>query len=203
MRVTRETQAKTRARILKAGRALFSKEGLEGTTTRALATRARIATGTLFNYFPTKEALAAAIVTEDLEQAGEEFESRSCVGDGLEETLFAQVAVQLRHLAPHRRWLADVLETGTSLLRLDGGGEGTALRVRQLERVQQLLTESQSSRDAAERAITLHLYWSLYLGVLDFWSRDDSHNQEATLALLDRSMNLFCKSLDEEAGGKR
>ena len=46
--------------------------------------------------------------------------------------------------------------------------------------------------------LSLHLYWSLYLGVLSFWARDTSHNQEATLALLDRSIRLFCRALREE-----
>ena len=39
---------------------------------------------------------------------------------------------------------------------------------------------------------------TLYLGVLAFWSRDGSERESATLALLDRSVRLFCRALDEE-----
>ena len=47
----------------------------------------------------------------------------------------------------------------------------------------------------------LHLYWTLYLGVLDFWTRDETEHQQATLALLDRSMALFVRGLREDASG--
>ena len=43
--------------------------------------------------------------------------------------------------------------------------------------------------------VAIHLYWTLYLGVLAFWSQDTSPNQEDTLVLLDQSMRLFTASL--------
>ena len=39
--------------------------------------------------------------------------------------------------------------------------------------------------------MAMHLYWTLYLGVLAFWSRDESPNQEETLVILDQSLRLF------------
>jgi hypothetical protein len=35
------------------------------------------------------------------------------------------------------------------------------------------------------------LYWTLYTGVLAFWSKDASPRQEDTLALLDQSLAMF------------
>jgi hypothetical protein len=35
------------------------------------------------------------------------------------------------------------------------------------------------------------IYWALYVGVLSFWARDSSPKQEDSLAMLDRSMNMF------------
>ncbi len=40
-------------------------------------------------------------------------------------------------------------------------------------------------------AIALQLYWTLYTGVLTFWSDDKSPHQEDTLALLDQSLQMF------------
>ena len=48
------------------------------------------------------------------------------------------------------------------------------------------------------RRPVLHLYWTLYLGVLAFWSRDESENQEDTLLVLDRSMHLFAQTVRSE-----
>jgi hypothetical protein len=43
--------------------------------------------------------------------------------------------------------------------------------------------------------VAMHLYWTLYLGILSFWTQDQSPNQEDTLVLLDQSMRLFADSL--------
>lgn len=54
------------ARIEKAGRALFAKRGFDATTTRAIAERADIGTGTLFLYFPKKEDLLVHLFHSDI-----------------------------------------------------------------------------------------------------------------------------------------
>ena len=78
------------------------------------ARAAGIASGTLFNYFPTKEAVAQALVREAYESAAAAFES-DVHGQGaqplsLEEELFAHVAAVLRRLKPFRKYTASVLE---------------------------------------------------------------------------------------------
>ena len=62
MRVTAEQKAITRRRILDVAVKLFRSNGYEATTTRDIAVAAEIATGTLFNYFPTKEAIVGSLV---------------------------------------------------------------------------------------------------------------------------------------------
>src|SRR5258708_4373297 len=74
MRVTAETKAATRQRILEAARQLFASNGFEAATTRDLADAAGIASGTLFNYFPTKEAILASLAAEAASSAHNEFE---------------------------------------------------------------------------------------------------------------------------------
>ncbi len=53
-----ENKAETKKRILAAALDLFSKKGFYQTTTKEISTKAKIAEGTLFNYFKTKEDLA-------------------------------------------------------------------------------------------------------------------------------------------------
>lgn len=55
------------ARILEAGRELFSRDGFDATTTRAVAQRAGIGTGTLFLYFPEKRDLLLRLFKDDIE----------------------------------------------------------------------------------------------------------------------------------------
>src|SRR5262249_49862822 len=95
MRVTRETKNATRQRILETARKLFVSEGFESATTRDIADAAGIASGTLFNYFPTKEAVLASLVADAIEGMDGDFLNADAPGS-LEEDLFAFVAAGLR-----------------------------------------------------------------------------------------------------------
>jgi AcrR family transcriptional regulator len=56
-------------RIVSAATDLFSTTGFERTTMDAIAEKAEVSRGTLFNYFPTKEALLIPFVQELYEQS--------------------------------------------------------------------------------------------------------------------------------------
>ena len=186
MRVTAETKEATRDAILQSARRLFSEQGFDATTTRDIAQDANIATGTLFNYFETKEAIVASMAVEslgdslaadDLEQAGT-----------LEESLFALVAKSLRKLKPLRKYLPALLTTSLSPLANGTDGSTASLRLMQLEAAARLAARHGCGEPSA---VALQLYWALYIGVLVFWASDRSPKQEDTLALIDDSVNMF------------
>ncbi len=196
MRVTAQKKKQTRRRIVDSARNLFNDKGFEQATTRDIAEAAGIAAGTMFNYFPTKEALAMSIVCETLDQAGSEFEGRLRGDESLDEALFAHVAVGLRHLAPHRNYVGEVLEAALSPFAKDAVCEqAQQLRVSHLETVRELIGSRGQPTTPSPSVVTMHLYWSLYLGVLSFWATDESTKQEDTLVVLDQSMRLFVASL--------
>ena len=58
----------TRAIILESARTLFDESGFDKTTIRAVANRAGVGTGTIFNYFPDKPSLLIAALLDDLEK---------------------------------------------------------------------------------------------------------------------------------------
>src|SRR5712691_7332911 len=106
MRVTAETKEATRTAILDATRTLLKEQGWENVSTREIAAAAGIANGTLFNYFPTKEAIVGALVADALKRGN------GATHDGsVEEQLFALVAAGLRRLRPYRRFLTYVIDT--------------------------------------------------------------------------------------------
>src|SRR5690349_7299429 len=105
MRVTAETRAKTKERILEAAQRLFAGQGYDATTTRDIARAAGIATGTLFNYFAAKEEIVACQAGEALERAHADFDRRAGESRSLDEDLFAFVAAGLRRLKPLRKHL--------------------------------------------------------------------------------------------------
>lgn len=207
MRITEEAKHATRGRILDAARRLFASQGFDEATTRDIARAAGIATGTLFNYFATKEAIVMTLVAEALAQGQARFDRQQRDGTSLEERLFAFVAAGLRELKPYRRFLRPALETSLSpLAQSTGNGEGESIRVGQLEAVERIA--GRHDVDLAGSPVALQLYWTLYTGVLAFWATDTSPNQEETLGLLDQSLAmyvtwLFPQNSRETASGAR
>jgi AcrR family transcriptional regulator len=191
MRITTEAKVATRERIIKAAARLFRKNGWESTTTRGIASAAGIATGTLFNYFESKEAIVAALIGEALERAEQEVRNRD---ESLEEKLFTFIWTELASLRTYRTFLADAAESILSpLRRYSRESAGDSIRANHLEAVEQILISH--GIPGPLQAVTMQLYWTLYLGVFAHWATDDSPKQEDTLALLDHSLKLFVTSL--------
>src|SRR5687768_6913790 len=190
MRVTAQTKAATRKLILQTARRLFAENGYENTRTRDIAQAAGIASGTLFNYFQTKDAIVACLACEAIAEAAPERAERDQGKNPstLEEDLFELVATGLRKLKPLRKHLPALLETSLSPLATSRSSESASLRVIHLEAVCALAAEHGFG---PLQPIALQLYWTLYTGILVFWASDSSPKQEDTLALVDVSLDMF------------
>lgn len=194
MRVTAETKSATRHQILDSAASLFARDGWQSATTRAIALEAGIATGTLFNYFSTKEAIAATLIAEALEQAGEAFRAGRRPDDSLEADLFLLIWSGLRSLREFRNFLGPAAATIFSpLARQTADSPGDAIRLGHLELMHSILISHGFPSDLP--AVTMQLYWTLYMGVFAYWTADDSPGQEDSLALLDQSLKLFTAAL--------
>jgi len=193
MRITAQAKTETRDRILTEAARLFHDRGWENATTRDIAAAAGIANGTLFNYFPSKEAIAAALIEDATAAAFDNFQKRRTGAESLAEDLFSFVWGGLKSLRKFRKFLAPALDIVFSPLaqptRIDAGA---ALRARHLESVSRILQDHGVQLPLS--AVIQQLYWTLYLGVLAFWAADNSPHQEDSLALLDRSLRLFAGS---------
>lgn len=203
VRVTEEVKNATRRRILDAARELFTTLGFAQATTRDLARAARIASGTLFNYFPSKEAIATDLVDEALRRGEAAFGERADEGRSLDEDLFAYVAAGLRALRPCRCFVRAVLETGLGPIARPppgraGSDEEATAQARHLETVYSLAVRHGHDELSP---MSLQLYWTLYTGVLTFWSDDASPHQEDSLALLDQSLRMFVGWLAQGSDG--
>jgi NADH dehydrogenase len=193
MRITAETKEATRQTILDVSRALLRDHGWANVSTRDIAAAAQIANGTLFNYFPTKEAIVGALVADALAEANRApREARS-----EEEQLFTLIAAGLRKLRPYRSFLPYVIDA------ILAPAERTA-RSHDTDRIRdEHLAEVEEIVGDALTPVQRHLYWTLYSGVVTFWVRDASPKQEQTLALLDQSISLFVTSLERSAHERR
>jgi AcrR family transcriptional regulator len=190
MRITAEARIETRQNVVRAARKLFVTKGWDRTTTRGIAEAAGIATGTLFNYFDSKEAIVAELISDALVKAQEEVDRRWSAGQSIEEELFSLVWTELASLREYRKFLPAAAEMILSPLRRPvHDSRGDSIRNNHLEAVERLMARHGVNRPAP--ALTMQLYWTLYLGVFAHWASDESPKQEDTLALLDQSLKLF------------
>src|SRR3954464_11536984 len=75
-----------RAQLLAAAREVLAQHGYERTTVSSIASKASVAQGTFYLYFPSKEALPAALselVAEQMGAAAERAAERGTLEDGL------------------------------------------------------------------------------------------------------------------------
>ena len=199
MRISSNAKAATRQRILDSATTLFKSEGWHNATTRSIAVAAGIATGTVFNYFPTKESIVAAIITEAIDRAEDEFPTAQTQQYSLEADLFTLIWSGFSKLREYRSFLAPAAESIFSpLARPSDARAGDAIRVGHLEKVQEIITTHGFT--APRSTVAVQLYWTLYLGVFAFWAADESPGQEDTLALLDQSLKLFVSTLGIDQG---
>lgn len=139
-RLTAERRDQVRARLLEEAARHFARDGLERAGVDAISTDAGYAKGTLYNYFPSKEALFGAVIEEGARRAAQRYETApggSSVRERLlaivradltvlrEEEAFVQVIVReamgfrpetypliLEHLAPFLGKVIEILEAG-------------------------------------------------------------------------------------------
>jgi AcrR family transcriptional regulator len=202
MRVTAQAMQSTRRSLIRAARGLFVKKGWEYTTTRRIAKTAGVAAGTLFNYFDSKEAIAAELISEALQHAQEVVETRLRRGETVEEELFSLIWTELANLREYRKFLPAAAETIFSpLRRITSGSPGESLRRNHLEAVDRVIARHGGALPLTD--VTLQLYWTLYLGVFAHWATDDSPHQEDSLAVLDQSLKLFVPLLNRPSERKK
>jgi len=130
------------ARIEAAGRALFARHGFHGTTTRAIAERAGIGSGTLFLYFPEKKDLLVHLFHRDIAAVEAEIfaslPAAAPVGVQLEHVFGRLYAYYARDLALSRVFIQELL-----FLEASRRERVTAFTVDFLRRLAELIATAQ------------------------------------------------------------
>jgi AcrR family transcriptional regulator len=181
----------TRDRITTAALSLFASRGFDRTTTKAIATKARVAEGTVFNYFATKEDIALYFFEQEVDAAiAAVRKNRRLRKASLEEKLFALVQSQIEYLSPYENFIgAAFVQALRPSSTLAFGARAFALRARYLSFVQELIDESLPKNALNTMTwIAPHAFWIYYLGILLYWLHDQSRGKQNTLAFLDRSL---------------
>jgi AcrR family transcriptional regulator len=182
-----------RTRIVDAALALFQTKGFDATTTRQIAKKAKLAEGTIFNYFETKEDIALHFFELEVDQAIATVRGNPRLRRApLEEKLFALIEAQLEFLAPYEKFIgAAFVHALRPTSRIAFSMRALDLRNRYIAFVQELMQDSDSIPAGSLLTwIAPSAFWIYYLGILLYWLNDPSKGKQHTLALLDRSLTL-------------
>src|SRR5256885_7893510 len=199
-----QNKAAIRKRIVTSALSLFQTKGFDATTTKAIARKAGIAEGTVFNYFRTKEDIALHFFEQEVDQAIASVRNNSRLRKApLEEKLFALVHAQLEFLAPYEKFIGaafiHALKPASPLGIFSHRAQ--ELRHRYGGFVQELMEESLPRQKQNPLAfLAPDAFWIYYPEALLYWLHDSSPGKQHTLAFLDRSLVIGVSFLKQ---GKR
>ena len=189
-----EKKQSTRQAILRAALALFAQKGFYQTTTKAISRKAKIAEGTLFNYFETKEDLALYFFEQELVGITEWYQRDKRVrGAPLAEKLFSIIHHLLERLGPYEDFIGAVylraLQPSSKLspLRL----QSQEHNLRYLRFVREVLADAEAGEEIPRVGdIGAYAFGLFHLAMITYWLQDRSPGKEQTLALLDRCLKM-------------
>jgi len=192
--VRAEKKEKTRKAILRAALELFAKQGFYRTTTKAIARKAGIAEGTLFNYFPTKEDLALYFFEDELDEVIAWYGKDKRVNRApLPEKLFAIIQHFLDRLTPYEEFIGAVylraLSPASKLSPVSLPSQERNLRY--LKFIRGILEEAEAAEEIpAVGDFGAYGFSVFHLAMITYWLQDASKGKEATLAMLDRCLKI-------------
>lgn len=189
-----ENKEKTKQAILQAALELFAQHGFYRTTTKAISSRAKIAEGTLFNYFETKEDLALYFFEQELAELIEWYARDARVQAApLPEKLFAVIHHLLERIGPYEEFIGAVylraFQPASRLSPLSIQSQEQNLRY--LRFVRDILAEAAAEGEIPKVGdLGAYAFSLFHLAVITYWLQDRSPGKEPTLALLDRCLKL-------------
>ncbi len=194
-----ENKEKTRQAILRAALGLFAEKGFYRTTTKAISRKAKIAEGTLFNYFETKEDLALYFFEQELAGIIDWYERDTRTRSApLPEKLFGIIHHLLERLSPYEDFIGAVylraLQPSSKLSPLSLQSQEQNLRY--LRFIRGLLAEAAVRGEIPSVGdLGAYAFGLFNLAVISYWLQDSSPGKEKTLALLDRCLKLGTTTL--------
>ncbi len=184
----------TRARILHAALDCFREKGFDETTMRDVASRAGMALGAAYYYFPSKDAIVLAFYKQAQDDLAPRMEEVLASARDLRERLRGVILLKLEYFAASRRLLgALAAHTDPSHPLSPFGNQTEEIRVRDIAFFAQALEGHAVKKDLAARLPGI--LWMFQMGIILFWIYDHSAEQARTRAVLEKSLQLIHRLL--------
>jgi AcrR family transcriptional regulator len=185
--MTTKKAAETERRILDAALDLFREEGFDQATMRSIATRAKVATGAAYYYFPSKDAIVLAFYERSCAEMQPRIAEALEGAAGFEAQLCALIRVKLEYFAPNRGVLRALLKNGAEPKHPLSPFSPETKAIRDID----LGWFARLARDGGVRVPRdlepelPGVLWMFQMGVIFFWVTDESPAQVRTARLLE------------------
>lgn len=192
-----------RRRIMDAARAVFIEHGYEAATTREIALRAEVSTGTVFVYARDKRDLLLQVVDDELAAVNVKGQLLMARSGPLLERLMAYFKLRYRYWASEPRLARPALRETAEFLTpapLDGaearrfyaGAPLALVHIEEMVRAAQVSGEVDAKVPADEVA---SLIFSLYLIEVRRWLHDETPRLASGIARLETVLGLFFRGV--------
>jgi AcrR family transcriptional regulator len=205
MKISKDKKAENRRTIIEAAATLMGEKGFKAATMRQIARSAGLGEATIYNYFPTKEAILYAFYEDhmlaciDQLKAVPQFETFS-----LQEQLQTLINTSLELYLPHREFVGQ-----TFRLALLGASRDWShvkpIRKAFLSAIQDILAAAEEVGEIPAQVfqdLLGQFFMDAYIGVVLYWLRDRSDGFENTTVLTDRGLDLCCALLKAGVANK-
>jgi AcrR family transcriptional regulator len=185
----------TRTRILDAALTLFRERGFDETTMRDVAAAAGMATGAAYYYFRSKEELVMALYARNAEEARTLVPSAIDRTGDLKKRIRAVIDTTFEQFAEHRRLFRALVRIGMDPAHplSPFGNETAPMREQGIAFFRRALEGTRVPKDLQDELP--RLLWLYQLGLILFWTYDESPEQRRTRRLVEGSLELVVRMI--------
>ena len=194
-KTTPAKREQTRQHILDTALDLFLKQGFEKTTMRAIAAEASLSLGAAYYHFQSKEELVLAFYQQTAEEAREQNVAFFATTRDFKKRFQAILDFKLQQLRPYRSLIKVLVQQAADLQHplSPFSAETEAIREDAISLIQLALDDS-NIRIAKKLGPHLaKLLWLYQMGIIFFWTNDQSHQQRRSDQLLSLSLSLLLR----------
>ena len=182
----------TGEKILDVALGLFRSKGFDDTTMRDIATKAGVATGAAYYYYPSKDAIVMAFYQRTFDEMQAKIGKVLNSQGSLEVRMRQLIQVKLEHFGRNRGVLRGILRNGANPKHPVSpfSAETKAFREMEMSWFRTMVSDEgvRLPREIEERLP--EVLWVLHIGMMFFWIADESPRQLHTRRLIDQGMSI-------------
>ncbi|THB78129.1 MAG: TetR/AcrR family transcriptional regulator [Desulfobacteraceae bacterium] len=205
MKISKQQKLENRRKIIESAVDLVIEKDLKSATMREISRHAGIADATIYNYFPTKEAIVYGYYEDrfdhliDQIKAIDEFHTFS-----FQEQLQTVFETKLELFTADREFLQKTFKM-TFFTLSQHYARIKPIKAKFVAIMDDLFESAIEVEEIPEqvfRELIIQFFWEYYIGVVIYWLNDRSDRFEETTVLIDKTMDLACSSIKAGIGNK-